>query len=100
MYRKEIDALKGIAIVAVVLFHLGLLKSGYLGVDAFFVINGFLVIPSMIKKIENRDFSFFNFLEKRVVRLLPLIVLASALSLLFGIFLMLPDDLEKRKDGR
>lgn len=94
MYRKDIDALKGIAIVAVVLFHLGLLKSGYLGVDAFFVINGFLVIPSMIKKIENRDFSFFNFLEKRVVRLLPLIVLASALSLLFGIFLMLPDDLE------
>lgn len=94
MYRHDLDALKGIAIVAVVLFHLGLLKSGYLGVDAFFVINGFLVIPSMIKKIDKRDFSFLNFLEKKVVRLLPLIVLASVLSLLLGVFLMLPDDLE------
>lgn len=94
MYRHDIDALKGIAIIAVVLFHLGLLKSGYLGVDAFLVINGFWVIPSMIKKIENRGFSFFSFLEKKVVRLLPLIVLASVLSLLLGVFLMLPDDLE------
>lgn len=39
MYRQDIDALKGIAIIAVVLFHLGFLKSGYLGVDLFFVIN-------------------------------------------------------------
>ena len=47
-YRKDIDALKGISIIAVVLFHMGLLKSGYLGVDVFFVINGFLVIPSVL----------------------------------------------------
>ncbi len=38
MYRQDLDVLKGIAIIAVVLFHIGLLKSGYLGVDAFFVI--------------------------------------------------------------
>ena len=44
-YRHDIDAIKGISIIAVVLFHMGLLKSGYLGVDVFFVINGFLVIP-------------------------------------------------------
>ena len=94
MYRQDLDALKGIAIIAVFLFHLGLLKSGYLGVDAFFVINGFLVIPSIVKKIGNKDFSFFSFLEKRVVRLLPLIVLASFLSLVLGVILMLPDDLE------
>ena len=94
MYRQDLDALKGIAIIAVVLFHLGLLKSGYLGVDAFFVINGFLVIPSIVKKIENKDFTFFSFLEKRIVRLLPLIVLASFLSLVLGVILMLPDDLE------
>lgn len=94
MYRKDLDALKGFAIVTVVLFHMGLLKSGYLGVDVFFVINGFLVIPSVIKKIEHSDYSFFGFMEKRIIRLLPLIVLASAISLGLGYFLMLPDHYE------
>lgn len=94
MYRKDLDALKGIAIIAVVLFHMGLLKSGYLGVDAFFVINGILVIPSVIKKISQSEFSFFSFMEKRIVRLLPLIVLASAVALSLGYFLMLPDHYE------
>lgn len=82
MYRKDLDALKGIAIIAVVLFHIGLLKSGYLGVDTFFVINGFLVIPSVIKKIDIKDFSFLYFMRRRVVRLLPLIVL-------YGVFINL-----------
>lgn len=94
MYRQDLDALKGIAIIAVVLFHMGLLNSGYLGVDAFFVINGFLVIPSVIRKIASLEFTFFDFIEKRIVRLLPLIVLASATSLMFGYFLMLPDHYE------
>lgn len=94
MYRKDLDALKGFAIVTVVLFHMGLLKSGYLGVDVFFVINGFLVIPSVIKKIEHSDYSFFGFMEKRIIHLLPLIVLASAISLGLGYFLMLPDHYE------
>lgn len=94
MYRQDLDALKGIAIIAVVLFHIGVLKSGYLGVDAFFVINGFLVIPSVFKKVASSEFSFFSFMEKRIVRLLPLIVLASAVSLVLGYFLMLPDHYE------
>jgi len=93
-YRQDLDSLKGIAIIAVVLFHMGLLESGYLGVDIFFVINGFLLIPTVCRAIANSDFSFFNFIQKRVVRLLPLIVLASAFSLILGYFLMLPDDYE------
>lgn len=94
MYRQDLDALKGIAIIAVVLFHMGLLKSGYLGVDTFFVINGFLIIPAVIRKIDQSDFSFLDFLEKRIVRLLPLIVLASVVALGLGYFLMLPDHYE------
>ena len=94
MYRNDLDALKGISIIAVVLFHMGLLKSGYLGVDAFFVINGFLVVPSVIRKINQSNFSFWGFMEKRIIRLLPLIVLASAVSLGLGYFLMLPDHYE------
>lgn len=93
-YRKDLDALKGIAIIAVVLFHMGLLKSGYLGVDSFFVINGFLIIPSLCRRIESKEFSYFIFLERRIIRLLPLVVLASIASLLIGFIGMLPDNYE------
>ena len=94
MYREDIDSLKGIAILCVLLFHIGLLKSGYLGVDVFFVINGFLLIPSVVKGVEDGNFSYFRFLEKRIVRLLPLIALASFACLILGYYLMLPDSLE------
>lgn len=67
MYRKDLDVLKGISILAVVLFHMGLLKTGYLGVDAFLVINGFLVVPSVYRNITNETFSFLQFMEKRIV---------------------------------
>ena len=93
-YRKDIDALKGLAILAVVLYHMGLLKSGYLGVDAFFVINGFLVVPSIIRRIEADEFSFFKFIEQRIFRLLPLVVVASIVCLAIGALGMLPDDYE------
>ena len=94
MHRKDLDSLKGISIIAVVLFHMGLLNSGYLGVDAFFVINGFLVVPSVIRKINQAVYSYVGFIEKRIVRLLPLIVLASIAALVLGYFLMLPDHYE------
>lgn len=94
MYRRDLDALKGIAIIVVVLFHMGLLKSGYLGVDIFFVINGFFVIPSLVRRIAQGDFSFWNFVAKKIIRFLPLIVLASVVCLIVGYFLMLPDHYE------
>ena len=94
MYRRDIDVLKGIAIIAVVMYHIGLLKSGYLGVDVLFVVNGFLIVHPIVSKIASGSFSFFGFIEKRVVRLLPLIVLASVVSLFLGYFLMLPDHYE------
>ena len=94
MYRQDIDSIKGIAIIAVVLFHLGLLKSGYLGVDAFFVINGFFVIPSMIKHISANTFSYFGFVQKRLMRLYPLILIATTFCLFIGYVGMLPDNYE------
>lgn len=93
-YRKDLDVLKGFAILSVVFYHLGILKSGYLGVDLFLVINGFLVIPSVCRHIADGDFSYWEFLKKRVMRLLPLIVIASAVCLLWGFIAMLPDDYE------
>ena len=94
VHRKDIDLLKGLAILAVVLFHMHICPSGYLGVDVFFVINGFLIVPSVVKNVANGQFRFFGFLEKRLVRLLPLLLLVSALSLAVGYMGMLPDEYE------
>lgn len=92
--RRDIEVIKGIAIIAVVFFHLGVLKSGYLGVDAFFVINGFFLIPPLYKNISEGHFSFWGFLKKRILRLLPLIVVASIICIIVGYIGMLPDDYE------
>lgn len=89
-----IDMLKGISIIAVVLYHMGLLKSGYLGVDCFFVISGFLSMPKIVKGIEDGSFRFVKYIRSRIVRLLPAILLVSILSLAIGFVLWLPNDYE------
>ena len=99
VYRQDLDVLKGLAILAVVLYHLGILKSGYLAVDLFFVINGFLIVPSVIRQLWNNEFSYFKFLKKRLVRILPLVLLASIVCLGVGSFGLLPDPYEKLADS-
>ena len=94
VYRNDLDLLKGFAILAVVLYHMGISRSGYLGVDAFFVINGFLIVPKVVGDIYKDKFRYFSFLEKRTMRLLPLMLLASLFALLVGYWGMLPDDYE------
>ena len=92
-YRYDIDLLKGLAIIVVVLYHAGWCKSGYLGVDLFFVLNGYLVVPKVMNDIENGRFRYFSFLEKKIFRLLPLVLLVCGLSLAVGYWGMLPHDL-------
>lgn len=94
MRRTDLDVIKGISIISVVLYHVGILKSGYLGVDAFFVISGFLTVPSIYRKISNSNFSFIDFYRGKIIRLLPLITFASIISLIIGYFIMAPDHLE------
>ena len=97
IYRNDLDFLKGIAIIAVVFYHASLIQSGYLGVDLFFVINGFLIIPSLCRNItKDSKMSYYPvFLRKRLIRLWPLIILATLVCLLIGFFVgMLPDDFE------
>ncbi len=79
VHRGDIDLLKGLAILAVVLFHMHICPSGYLGVDVFFVINGFLIVPSVVKNVAKGQFRFFGFLEKRIMRLLPLLLFRHSL---------------------
>lgn len=93
-YRIDIDVLKGISIIAVVLYHVGVLPYGYLGVDTFLVINGFLIIPNLINFISNNTYSFFDWFVKRIFRFLPIITMAFLVCLIIGYFTMIPDDYE------
>ena len=92
-YRYDLDLLKGVAVIAVVLYHAGWCKSGYLGVDLFFVLNGYLIIPKVMSEIGEGRFRYFAFLEKKIFRFLPLVLLVSGLSLAIGYWGMLPHDL-------
>ena len=91
-----IDAMKGLAIIAVVLYHFGgnVLPYGYLGVDVFFVLGGFLLIRQLNAQFEKGEFGYFRFLLKKLLRLWPLVLLAVIVSMLAGAFLMLPNDYE------
>lgn len=91
-YRHDIDLLKGLAIMAVVLYHAGWCKSGYLGVDVFFVLNGYLVVPKVMQEISDGRFKYLLFLEKKLYRLLPLVLIICGLSLVIGYWGMLPGD--------
>ena len=92
-YRYDLDLLKGLAIIAVVLYHVGWCKSGYLGVDLFLVLNGYLVVPQVIRQIDEGRFRYWTFIEKKIFRLLPLVLIVSILSLAIGYWGMLPNDL-------
>ena len=72
-YRAEIDGLRALAVVPVILFHAGfeLFRGGFVGVDVFFVISGYLITTILIDDIENKRFSILNFYERRARRILP-----------------------------
>ncbi len=90
--REDIDVLKGIAVVGVFLYHFGICRSGYLGVDVFLVISGFLTIPKIVRMLERGRFQYGAFLKSRLVRLWPLTILVTLVSLLIGYFVMMPAD--------
>jgi len=100
--RHDIDGLKGIAILAVVFYHLfDLLKSahftestlfdgGFLGVDIFFVISGFLITSSVFYKLSTDDFSLLAFYKRRFLRIVPPLLFVCIFTLIVGYFLLFP----------
>ncbi len=98
MARQHYDFLDGVRAVAVslvVLFHFDLLglPGGFLGVDMFFVISGFLVSDLILRNIASGDFSLLRFFERRVYRILPALYASLILVLLAGYLVLLPSDL-------
>lgn len=93
-YRPEIDGLRAIAVLAVVFFHFGWLPNGYLGVDVFFVISGYLITRILYQARLQGKLSLLEFYVRRSRRILPLVLFFCALCLVVGALVMLPDDLE------
>ena len=83
-YRTEIDGLRAFAVVPVILFHMGFsgIAGGYLGVDVFFVISGFLITSILRKEIADGTFSFRRFWLRRIRRILPALILVTATTLI------------------
>ena len=93
-YRADVDGLRAIAVLAVILFHLDqrLLPGGFLGVDIFFVISGFLITRNIAQEIERGRFSIVEFYRRRVKRIAPAMLVVVAVTLAFSQWLMLPED--------
>ena len=90
-YRPDIDGLRAVAVLGVVLFHAGLgVPGGYVGVDIFFVISGFLITGIILKDLERGTFSMLAFWERRARRIFPALAVVVAVCLIVGWFLMLP----------
>jgi len=95
-YRAEIDGLRALAVVPVILFHAGfeLFSGGFVGVDVFFVISGYLITTILIEDIENRRFSIVNFYERRARRILPALFLVMLVCIPFAWMWMLPSQMK------
>jgi len=93
-YRKDIDGIRAIAVLSVIFFHLGFLPNGYLGVDIFFAISGYLITKKIFNNLQDNNFSLLDFYLRRGRRILPLVIFTSLIALLIGSIVMLPDDFE------
>lgn len=93
-YRRDIDGLRGIAVLSVVIYHAfpKLLKGGFIGVDLFFVISGFLISDIILREEARGDFSYLNFYARRARRLFPSLFIVLAASLLAGWFSLWPPE--------
>tara|TARA_R110000737_G_scaffold26627_4_gene45408 strand:+ start:15791 stop:17686 length:1896 start_codon:yes stop_codon:yes gene_type:complete len=91
-YRREIDGLRTVAVLPVVLFHAGLkpFSGGYVGVDIFFVISGYLITTILLEENRRGTFSILNFYERRARRILPALFFIMALSVPPAFLLMPP----------
>ncbi len=95
-YRKEIDGLRALAILPVILFHAGfpLFKGGFIGVDIFFVISGYLITSLIIKEKKENHFSLVSFYERRARRILPALFFMMLISFVFSLFILLPSEMK------
>lgn len=96
IYRKEIDGLRALAVMPVILFHAGFewFSGGFVGVDVFFVISGYLITGIILEELEAGKFTLAGFYERRARRILPALFFVMLACLPFAWWWMLPFELE------
>jgi len=91
-YRKEVDGLRAVAVIPVILFHAGYehVAGGFVGVDVFFVISGYLITTIILSEKEKGEFSLLDFYERRARRIIPALFLVMLVSIILSWFLLSP----------
>ena len=97
-YRPEVDGLRALCVIPVILYHANitlndrrLFQGGFIGVDIFFVISGYLITSLILKEIlEFKKFSFLNFYERRLRRIIPALLFVTIISYFLGYLILLP----------
>ena len=92
-YRADIDGLRAVAVLSIVLFHLDIepFTGGFVGVDIFFVISGFLITSIIVRELAAGEFSMARFYERRVRRILPALMVVLAVTMLCGLWILGPE---------
>ena len=106
-YRPEIDGLRAISVIAVIFYHLEIIigneklfTGGFIGVDIFFVISGYLITSIIHKEIiQTKNISILNFYERRIRRILPILMTVSISFLLLSYIFSLPTPLWKAAES-
>jgi peptidoglycan/LPS O-acetylase OafA/YrhL len=95
-YRPDIDGLRAVAVLSILFFHVGIkhFSGGYVGVDIFFVISGYLITSIIVRELAAGQFSIARFYERRVRRILPALTVVVIATLLAGLVLLSPAQLE------
>jgi peptidoglycan/LPS O-acetylase OafA/YrhL len=95
-YRREIDGLRALAVLPVILFHAGfeMFGGGFVGVDVFFVISGYLITTVILAELEQDNFSIIKFYEHRARRILPALFLVTFVCIPFAQFWLSPSDMK------
>ncbi len=93
-YRADIDGLRAIAVLAVLFFHAGLapVTGGFVGVDVFFVISGYLITSIIVSEVSRGEFTYAGFYERRIRRIIPALMTVIATSVVIGWYVLVPGD--------
>ena len=95
-YRADIDGLRAVAVLSVLVFHAfpAALPGGFLGVDIFFVISGFLIFSIIYQNLQRGNFSIADFYQRRIRRIFPALLTILIATFIAGYYLFLPDEMQ------
>ena len=96
-YRPDVDGLRAIAVLSVIGFHAfpSAVHGGFVGVDIFFVISGYLISSIILKSLDRGKFDFWDFYSRRIRRIFPALVVVLLACLAFGWYVLLADEFQQ-----